>query len=118
MFKGTLKMSTLRPCALAFTLLTLAATTLPATAQYYPQAGEYQRPQSSNVIIGNGVQVGTPSSVIINGQGYYRYPQTQVIIIQQPAYYPQQVNNCTTAIVGSPVPLPYARDSVTGAICR
>jgi hypothetical protein len=111
-------MSILRPCALAVTLLTLTASALPATAQHYPQAGGYQRPKSSNVIIGNGVQVGAPSSVIINGQGDNQYPQTQVIIIQQPAYYPQQVNNCTTTVVGSPVPLPYARDSVTGAVCR
>jgi hypothetical protein len=108
-------MSMPHSCTLAITLLTLTAIALPATAQYNPLSGINQQPSSSNVIIGNGVQVGTPSSVIINGQGY---SQPQVIIRPQTSADPQQVDNCTSSLVGSPVPLPYARNSVTGTNCH
>jgi hypothetical protein len=102
---------------------------MPATAQFSPkaagnygQAGIYgQAPATSSVVIGGGVQVGTPSSLIIQGRNYGGYyPQTSpLIIIQQPVapvYYPQSY--CTTSVIGSPIPTPYARDSVTGVVCR
>jgi hypothetical protein len=124
-------MSTLRFSSAAIALFTATvAAAMPAAAQFSPQAGgNYgqagiygQTPASSSVVIGGGVQIGTPSSLIIQGRnygGYYPYPQTSpVIIIQQPAapvYYQQ---SCTTSVIGSPIPTPYARDSVTGAVCR
>jgi hypothetical protein len=119
-------MSILRPSTITMALLAAITAALPATAQFSPQAGgSYgqagiygQTPGSSSVVIGGGVQIGTPSSVIVQGRslgGYY--PQTSpVIVIQQPVYYPQSY--CTTSVIGSPIPSPYARDSVTGAICR
>jgi hypothetical protein len=125
-------MSILRSSITAITLLTAAiATAMPAAAQFSPQAGGYygqagiygQAPAASSVVIGGNVRIGTPSSLIIQGRnygGYYPYPQASpVIIIQQPAvpaYYPQSY--CTTSVMGSPIPTPYARDSVTGAVCR
>ncbi len=104
-----------------------AAATTPAAAQFSPQAGgNYgqagiygQAPASSSVVIGGNVRIGVPSSLIIQNRSYGGYyPQTSpVIIIQQPpVYYPQSY--CTTSVIGSPIPTPYARDSVTGAICR
>jgi hypothetical protein len=115
----------------AITLLfaaTLTAAT-PATAQFLPQAGGLYRQTGiyrqapATVVIGGSVHIGTPSSVIIQNRSYggsYPYPQaSSVIIIQQstaPVYYPQSY--CTTSVVGSPIPTPYARDSITGAICR
>jgi hypothetical protein len=125
-------MSILRSSSAVFALFasTIAAA-MPAAAQFSPQAGgSYgqagiygQAPATSSVVIGGSVQIGTPSSLIIQGRnygGYYPYPQTSpVIIIQQPAapvYYPQSY--CTTSVIGSPIPTPYARDSVTGALCR
>jgi hypothetical protein len=110
-------MSILRSGAAILAMLTLG-TALPAAAQYYPRTGVY-RSTSPNVVIGNQVQVGAPRSVYVNGQGYYSpYPQVIIIQQQQPYYNPQPTNNCTTTVVGSPIPSPYARDSVTGAICR
>jgi hypothetical protein len=124
-------MSILRSGTMAIALLTALTAALPATAQFSPQAGgSYgqagiygQTPSSSSVVIGGGVQIGTPSSVIIQGRnqgGYYPYyPTSPVIVIQQPSqpvYYPQSY--CTTSVIGSPIPTPYARDSVTGAVCR
>jgi hypothetical protein len=119
-------MSILRSGTAAIALLAAATAALPAVAQFSPQAGGFygqagiygQTPATSNVIIGGNVQIGTPSSLIIQGrnQGVY-YPQVSpVIIIQQPAYYPQSY--CTTSVIGSSIPSPYARDSVTGAVCR
>lgn len=124
-------MSILRSSSAVIALFsaTLAAA-MPAAAQFSPQAGGtygqagiYGQATSSSVVIGGNVQVGTPSSLIIQGRnygGYYPYPQTSpVIIIQQPTapvYYPQSY--CSTSVIGSPIPTPYARDSVTGAICR
>jgi hypothetical protein len=124
-------MSVLRSGTMAIALLTAVATASPATAQFSPQAGGIygqtgiygHTPGSSSVFIGGNVQIGTPSSVIIQGRnlgGYYPYyPTSPVIVIQQPSqpvYYPQSY--CTTSVIGSPIPSPYARDSVTGAICR
>ncbi len=124
-------MSILHSGTMAITLLTVITTALPAIAQFSPQAGGFygqtgiygQTPDSSSVVIGGSVQIGTPSSVIIQGRsqgGYYPYyPTSPVIVIQQPSqpvYYPQSY--CTTSVIGSPIPSPYARDSVTGAICR
>jgi hypothetical protein len=125
-------MSILRSSSAIITLFAAALTAaMPAAAQFSPQAGgSYgqagiygQAPAASSVVIGGNVQIGTPSSLIIqdrNYGGYYPYPQTSpVIIIQQPAapvYYPQSY--CTTSVIGSPIPSPYARDSVTGAVCR
>ncbi len=121
-------MSILRSSSAIIALFTAAAAAMPAVAQFSPQAGgNYgqagiygQSPASSSVVIGGNVQIGTPSSLIIHNRsygGYYPYPQTSpVIIIQQPAYYPQSY--CTTSVIGSPIPTPYARDSVTGAVCR
>lgn len=114
--------------AVVIVLLAAATTALPAVAQFPPQAGGFygqagiygQTPASSSVIIGGNVQVGTPSSLIIQGRNqgvYYPYHQVSpVIIIQQPAYYPQSY--CTTSVIGSSIPSPYSRDSVTGAVCR
>ena len=108
------------------------AAAMPAAAQFpsqaigsYGQAGIYGQSQSSSgVVIGGSIQIGNPNPLIIPNRGYggyYPYPQTSsVIIIQQPAapvYYPQQ-SYCTTSVIGSSIPLPYARDSVTGAVCR
>jgi hypothetical protein len=124
-------MSILRSGSVIIALFTAAAAAMPAAAQFSPQAGgSYgqagiygQVPSSSSVVIGGSVQIGTPSSVIIQGRnqgGYYPYyPASPVIVIQQPSqpvYYPQSY--CTTSVIGSPIPSPYARDSVTGAICR
>lgn len=123
-------MSILRLSSATIALLTATLAAMPAVAQFSPQAGgSYgqagiygQTPAHSSVVIGGNVQIGTPSSLIIQGRnygGYYPYPQTSpVIIIQRPApvYYPQSY--CTTSVIGSPIPTPYARDSVTGAVCR
>lgn len=129
-------MSTLRSSSAVVALFAAAlAAAMPAAAQFSPQAGGtygqagiYGQAPSSSVVIGGNVQVGTPSSLIIQGRnygGYYPYPQTSpVIIIQQPTkpvyyspvYYPQSY--CTTSVIGIPIPTPYARDSVTGALCR
>jgi hypothetical protein len=110
-------MSMLRLLASAITLLTVCSAAMPATAQFYPRArGNGHHP---SVILGDRVQIGVPSSVIIEGRGYYLYPRqnSQTIIVQpQPSYYPQ--STCTTSVIGSPIPTPYARDSVTGAICH
>jgi hypothetical protein len=121
-------MSILRSGSVIIALFTAIAAAMPAAAQFSPQAGgSYgqagiygQTPSLSSVVIGGSVQIGTPSSVIIQGrnQGGY-YPASPVIVIQQPAqpvYYPQSY--CTTSVIGSPIPTPYARDSVTGAVCR
>lgn len=104
----------------------LAAMATPAAAQFSPQAGgSYgsagiygQAPASASVVVGGNVQIRTPSSLIIQNRSYGGYyPQTSsVIIIQQPVYYPQSY--CTTSVIGSPIPTPYARDSITGAVCR
>ena len=126
-------MSILRSSSAVIVLLaaTMAAA-MPAAAQFSPQAGgSYgqagiygQTQTSSGVVIGGSIQIGAPSPLIVPNRsygGYYPYPQTpSVIIIQQPAapiYYPQQ-SYCTTSVIGSSIPLPYARDSVTGAVCR
>jgi hypothetical protein len=125
-------MPILRTSSVVISLFTATiAAAMPAAAQFSPQAGgNYgqagiygQTPAASSVVIGGSVQIGTPSSLMIQGRnygGYYPYSQpSSVIIIQQPTapvYYPQSY--CTTSVIGSPIPTPYARDSVTGAICR
>jgi hypothetical protein len=109
-------MSILRSSIAAIALFTATiAAAMPAAAQFSPQAG------GSYGQAGIYGQAPATSSVVIGGYGgYYPYPQTSpVIIIQQPAapvYYPQSY--CTTSVIGSPIPTPYARDSVTGAVCR
>jgi hypothetical protein len=110
-------MSILRPLASSISLLTVVcATALSAAAQFHPQAGGNGH-LSSRVILGDRVQIGNPHAVIIEGRGYYNQTNSRIIIIQpQPYYYPQ--STCTTSVIGSPIPTPYARDSVTGAICR
>jgi hypothetical protein len=107
-------MSIFHPCTMALTMLTLVGITLPATAQSYPPAGESQRPRSSNVLIGDRVQVGASSSVIINGQGYSQ-SRPQVI---PSATVPVTDTNCHRSVVVIPIPNHYAKDSVMGAICR
>jgi hypothetical protein len=119
-------MSILRPLASVIVLLSVCTAALPAAAQFYPRKGGYGQP--SSVIIGDRVQIGVPSSVIVEGRGYYNqpyslYPQTDyrsspsvIFYPSQPYYFPQ--SSCSNSVIGSPIPLPYARDSVTGAICH
>jgi hypothetical protein len=125
-------MSTLLSSSAVIALFTASiAAAMPASAQFLPQAsrnhghaGIYNHAYgSSSVVIGGSVQIGAPSSVIIQGRNqgrYYPYYSTSpVIVIQQPSqpvYYQQSY--CTTSVIGSPIPSPYARDSVTGAVCR
>lgn len=47
----------------------------------------------------------------------FRRPAT-VIIIQQPPVYAYPASTCSTSVVGSPIPLPYARDTRTGLPCN
>jgi hypothetical protein len=116
-------MSILRSSSAAIVLfMTTVVAAVPAVAQFSPQVGRNHGQSPLSVIIGGNVQVGMPSSLIIQGRSYGTYypdPQTSpVIVIQPPApvYYPQSY--CTTSVIGSPIPSPYARDTVTGAICR
>jgi hypothetical protein len=91
----------------------------PAQAQWRgSEWGNYHR--SDNVIVGDRVYVGPSDSLLINGhRGYYPTQPSTVIIIQQtPSYYQYPVSTCSTSVAGSPIPLPYARDSRTGAICN
>jgi hypothetical protein len=101
-----------------------------ATYTYYeqPQVGRSQRRYSSErTVVSDRFYNNYPSSIRQHG-GYssdfdrseridgFRQPAT-VIIIQQPVYaYP--ASTCSTAVVGSPIPLPYARDTRTGLPCN
>ena len=119
-----MSISILRSSSAVITLLAAAAA--PASAQFSPsaegfygQAGIYgQAP--TGIVIGGSVQTGVPSSLIIQNRSYGGYyPQAStVIIIQQPVIAPAYQSYCTTSVIGSPIPATYARDSVTGAVCR
>jgi hypothetical protein len=92
----------------------------PASAQWVNRNPWGSHHHSGNVVVGDRVYLGPPSSVLINGhRGYdYHQPTTVIIIQQAPSYYSYPTSTCTTSIVGSPIPLPYARDSRTGALCQ
>lgn len=116
-------MSVLRSSSAVITLLVATAPVSaqfpPPAAGFYGQAGIYGQAPTS-VVIGGSVQTGIPSSLIIQNRSYGGYyPQAStVIIIQQPAVAPAYQPYCTTSVIGSPIPTPYARNSVTGAVCR
>jgi hypothetical protein len=47
----------------------------------------------------------------------FRQPST-VMIIQQSPFYAYPASTCSTSVAGSPIPLPYARDTRTGLPCN
>jgi hypothetical protein len=104
-------------------------TTTTTTYTYYeqPQVGRSHRQRASDrVIYGDRFYNNYPSSIRQNGYSTYfdrserfdgfHQPPTVIIIQQAPVYaYP---STCSTSVVGSPIPLPYARDTRTGLPCN
>jgi hypothetical protein len=69
----------------------------------------------------NSNSVTTSTTTTYTGGGYpirQRHQQGQSTVIFQ-NNYPRAVQaNCTTSIIGSPIPSPVALNSVTGGLCR
>ncbi len=102
-------MSYLHSLVAAVTLLAVATTALSAAAQSQPQPGSSGQ-QPSTVRIGNGVTIGVPSSVIIEGRtsDQWNIPRSG-----------SSANNPTSSTcLPADNLIPYARDSVTGAVCH
>ncbi len=100
------------------------------TYTYYgqPQLGRNQQQRSpSRAVYGDRFYNSYPSSIGQNGYSPYfdrseridgfRQSST-VIIIQQAPVYAYPASTCSTSVVGSPIPLPYARDTRTGLPCN
>jgi hypothetical protein len=102
----------------------------PVSAQWAgptSQSSSYWR--SNNPIAGDRVY-NTPTSGWSNGYPSYNSPgvarrdrvngfdRPTVIIIQPAPVYVYPASSCSTSVVGSPIPLPYAQNSQTGLPCR
>jgi hypothetical protein len=108
------------------------AGSLPAAAQSFGQPAYYGNGQYgySGSYYGSGgdqYYQGYSDTQLLNGYGYSNYGRldgfrqpnvSTTIVIQQNTNYYYPASNCTTSVAGSPIPLPYARDSRTGQICR
>jgi hypothetical protein len=100
-------MSYLHSLVAAITLLAVGTTALSAAAQPQPGSDGQQPP---TVRIGNGVTIGVPSSVIIEGRTSDQW--------NIPRSGSSSDNPRSSTCLPADNLIPYARDSVTGAICH
>lgn len=91
-------------------------------------------PKSAGAVdlIGQSIEIGGYSTTTIDNSprtntfyDNYNYPRNRrdrrqpTVIIQQNNIYPQNNrSNCTTTIIGSPIPSPIPLDRTTGQPCR
>jgi hypothetical protein len=69
----------------------------------------------------NSNSVTTSTTTTYTGRGYpirHRHHQGSSPVIFQHNYPRAAQGNCTTSVIGSPIPSPVALNSVTGQLCR